>query len=491
MAYDAFQKGRDLLCVEIGEAYFKAVYFRNVKGKMSIAGTAGEYEQGMSGEDTAAAIRKFAMEMKAKNPEVINVIPSKYGIYKNIEIPSVDPKEIKQIIDLQAGAHTPYPKNEIIISYSNIGILHQRYTKILLVIIKKDVVSSRYDIIRKAGFKAETALLSSEVSSGFFSAHLKDKPSKMIGLLNIDATSTDFTVIQDGRAMYIRSFALGTVDLMAKGADINNQFSEEVKKSIESYQANNVGTMPDVIYVTGALAAFGAAITQAQRLFTEATFTSMGYADIFSIPESIKDTALDTPGLSLLSVIAPSESLGKEYINLVPEEVRVRQEIKKKSREMTFIAIMAMVLMLLFCSVFIVNIFFKTLYLGNLERNYNKENMEVGKLKLVSDKTSIVKRFIEKKGEVLNGLCELINSLPKEIFLNSIGFREDGTVIFTGTAESMSQVFSLVTELENNKHFSNVKVDFTKSRRQKEQEVADFGLTLTIEQNGQPYGQTA
>ncbi|MFH1768839.1 MAG: PilN domain-containing protein, partial [Candidatus Omnitrophota bacterium] len=61
------------------------------------------------------------------------------------------------------------------------------------------------------------------------------------------------------------------------------------------------------------------------------------------------------------------------------------------------------------------------------------------------------------------------------------GLGQDDTIILTGTADTMSRVFSLVTALENNKIFKNVKVDFTKSRVVKKEEVADFGLTLVLE----------
>ena len=79
-------------------------------------------------------------------------------------------------------------------------------------------------------------------------------------------------------------------------------------------------------------------------------------------------------------------------------------------------------------------------------------------------------------------MTELYMALPPEVYLANIAFNEDRTLNISGTADTMSRVFSLVTDMENNKFFSNVKVDSTRSRRVEGNEVADFGLTLTIEE---------
>jgi Tfp pilus assembly protein PilN len=145
-------------------------------------------------------------------------------------------------------------------------------------------------------------------------------------------------------------------------------------------------------------------------------------------------------------------------------------------------SILAMIAFILFCAVFITKVIFKNLYLGKLNKSYAKENEEVKKLDAVSDKTGIIKRFLSQKAEALDVLVELFNAMPGEVYLSSVILKEDDTLTFTGTADSMSMVFSLVTDLENNSYFSNVKVDFTKTRKQKGIEVSDFGLTLSLEQ---------
>jgi len=224
-----FNKQKDIVTIEIGDRYFKSVYFKVSKNKPTIVGSKMRFAENLTDDDIVKGIHDFIAENRIKKAEVINVIPSKYAIYRNIEIPSVDQNEIRQIIDLQAGAHTPYPKNEIIIDYAETGVMHNRYTKILLVILKRDIVTKRYDLIKRAGHKADNAVLAPELISKFFFELCPDKTDKPIGVVHSDVTSMDFMVVQNDKSIYIRSIPMGTSDLRANPEDGKRMFMEEMK----------------------------------------------------------------------------------------------------------------------------------------------------------------------------------------------------------------------------------------------------------------------
>ena len=45
----------------------------------------------------------------------------------------------------------------------------------------------------------------------------------------------------------------------------------------------------------------------------------------------------------------------------------------------------------------------------------------------------------------------------------------------------MSRIFSFVTEMEQQKFFEGVKTEYTESRKDKGEDVSDFGIVLNIE----------
>ena len=103
-------------------------------GRKEIVNLATHRIQDLSEEDVAKIIKETFKELQVTRPRVVGVIPSYLTITKNIEVPSRDSQEIREIINLQASRHTPYSREEIIIDYINIGAYKQNYTKVLLAV---------------------------------------------------------------------------------------------------------------------------------------------------------------------------------------------------------------------------------------------------------------------------------------------------------------------------------------------------------------------
>ena len=127
--------------------------------KKEISGIFSKNINSLNDDEISKIIKQGFTELKIKNPKIICVITSQLAITKNIEIPSTDPQEIKEIINLQAGRHTPYAREEIIIDHINIGTYKNSYTKILLVIVARAAVKRHYEILAKIGLKPEKVFL--------------------------------------------------------------------------------------------------------------------------------------------------------------------------------------------------------------------------------------------------------------------------------------------------------------------------------------------
>ena len=477
-----WKRGANFLTIEIGEEELKVALVKPEAEDLSVLDLAVADISGMTDEDISGKLRGIISGMKGtKKSNVISVLPSDLAIFKNIEIPSVDDKEINSIIDLQASRHTPYSREEVILDYLVLGKAHESYTKTLLVIVKRDVAARRYDIILNAGIKSQQTMLSAELLAKFFYLSRYDgAPAKPVAVVNIDTTHTDFVIEHGGDSIYIRSFPVGSKKVKTDPENTKKQFIEELKRSWESYQAENIDILPEKIYLTGLVGGISGSENAIQELIGVNCEILPEY-NILKIDQSSLPRKNVDVEVSLLSVIVPPGVIDSVQLDLVPEDVKGRKQLKKKAREMTRISIMAMATLVVFCMIFIVNMFCKKLYLHKMTSGYTKEVEEAGRLKAISEKTDTIDIFVEKKGGMLFIVTELFNALPLEVYLNGVILRDDKTVSFTGTTDNMSRVFSLVTSLENNKLFSNVKVDSTRSRRVNEKEVSDFGLTLSIE----------
>ena len=102
---------------------------------------------------------------------------------------------------------------------------------------------------------------------------------------------------------------------------------------------------------------------------------------------------------------------------------------------------------------------------------------------MISEKTRVVREFIQKRGLALRVIAELQKMLPADMYLSEISLTEDGKVSLKGSSSLMSGVFSFVTQMENNSVFKGVTSDYTKSRKENDKEVSDFGLSATLEES--------
>jgi Tfp pilus assembly PilM family ATPase len=128
---------KDFMCLDFVRDSLRIAAGTLSSGKTQITHLVNRNISGLSDAKITESIRVLIGEMGLKKPIIIATVPSGMIITKNIEIPSRDKKEIKEIINLQAIRHTPYSRQEIVIDYIDIGTYRQSYTKVLLIIVTR------------------------------------------------------------------------------------------------------------------------------------------------------------------------------------------------------------------------------------------------------------------------------------------------------------------------------------------------------------------
>jgi Tfp pilus assembly PilM family ATPase len=112
---------KDIVAIDLHGSSLKMALLRIVSSRAEVAKVLTRSVAGVSDEELSPLMRSCLKELNTKSPTIINVIPANLVITKNIEIPSNNPLEIKEIISLQAGRHTPYSREEILVDYLEVG----------------------------------------------------------------------------------------------------------------------------------------------------------------------------------------------------------------------------------------------------------------------------------------------------------------------------------------------------------------------------------
>ena len=193
MAFNKSISGkRDRISIDFSTDVLKIAYIKASAMKKGVMNLISRDIKDLSEEDIVEVIRTSLAKARIDNPNVITLIPSNAAIIKNIEIPSTNPQEIKEIVDLQAARHTPYSPEEIIVSYINIGTSQPNYTKILLVIVNQDVVRKQFEILRRPNLEIKKVVFKPEGINSIACKILKLESQKLpVAIIHVDKFSSD------------------------------------------------------------------------------------------------------------------------------------------------------------------------------------------------------------------------------------------------------------------------------------------------------------
>ena len=473
--------GNEIVGVEFDDTSLSLVHAIGHAHKTEVVGLFSQSIANLSDNDIQAMLRSSVDELKAKNPIVIDVIPSHLVITKNIEIPSCDPKEIREIINLQAGRHTPYSREEIIVDYIEIGTFRKSYTKILLVIVSRAVVKRHCEIIEKAGLKLEKVLFVPEGLAWYVFRILKlESEEAPASVLHIGEVFTDFMIISKNRPFFLRSIPIGAQQLAGERDKYLVKFAEEVKKSFEAYQAEDIERPPDRIIITGALEE----INNPQELLNDMLpfpIRVVPYCNSMLISAEALNVARTSKRLSFLGAIASIVAAGELKVDLLPDEIKLRKALQERGNDLIKTGIFVLLAFVLVFSILISKIYFKGIYLKRINEKYQPLSLQVKELEKHLARISMIKYYLDSRGYALEVLAELYITVSQELELGDIRFDNEGKFSLRGTAESMSSVFSFVDNLEKSRYFKEVKTKYTAKRRDGTRDVTDFEIAVLLE----------
>ncbi|MCM8787281.1 MAG: pilus assembly protein PilM [Candidatus Omnitrophica bacterium] len=470
----------EIVGIEFGHNILKISFLKSSNAKKEIIKLASANIAGLSDDNISKILNSSLYSVNFKKPIIVDVITPNLTITKNIEIPSTNPDEIRQIINLQAARHTPYSKDEIIVDYIELGVYKQSYTKILLIIVSKNIIKKHFEIIEKSGFNLDGVCFSPEGIVTLLGEELsKTEDQQSYILLNVDDAFTDFVIIFRNKPIFVRNIPLGSQIFLIDKEQNLGRFIEEIKKSLDAYQIEEIEKIPkQLLLVEG-----GLILKELQTLLSSNlpfSINFFNYLKLFSLNADVSKTISTFNKVSFLNVIATTASFGKVKVNILPEEIKLKKAFEEKSRELIKSGIFLILAFVLSFSVMITKIYFKSIYLQKLKNLHLNVSSEAKKLESDYTKVNFIRNYITNRGYSLEVLAEIYNSLPQEVELSGIRLEKEGRLVIQGTADTMSTVFLFVDRLNKVKYFKEVRTKYTSKRKEGTSDVTDFEINTQV-----------
>lgn len=478
------QAAHDLVGIDLNDEFLKIVHVKSSRMKREVAHLAAKEIRGMTEEDVSAQIQKKLFSWGLKNPRAFVTVPMHTVVIRSIEIPSLNPDEIREIVNLQASRHTPYSRSDIIIDTLDLGVVRDNYTKVLLIIAPREAVLKQQRILERAGLRIEKVFFPPEgMAHACCDILHKESQSSPLAVVHMDSEFTNFIVIQSRRVYFVRGIAVGARNLLEERAAYGDRFVDELQKSLESYTSDEAGPPPSLLVLTGV-----AAETESlDSLFTETLkmpIKHQTYFKYFAISKEALEVAESTKNLSFFNVIAPLLVWEKMKVDMVTEERRLKIQLEKRAREVLTTGVLAMVFLALVSGVLAGKIYFKRVYYEKLHARYEPVIRDAKELDHLFSKTQIIKDYLANRGASIEALTELYGALPKEIYLANVRYEDAKQFTVKGTSKTMAAVFTFVTNMEKSERFASVKTKYVTSRSENGVDQADFEIVSEIEGGG-------
>lgn len=474
-------KSKDTItALEITEKYLKVAQSAWIKNKRELV-TLEAKALSLGIDDKAISIHivnLFKAKFIKKNQRIILCLPGYLATTRYLKVPSREPEEIRNIINLQSSKYLPYPCEELILGYSLVGQDAEGYSQVFLVIVHQDIINRYLKLLKDAGIMPDTILISSfGLYNWYVASQVNLKMTESFMLANIDYNYQEFEIISEGKLIFSRSLLAES-----KPKDPNqialwqNKLIEEIKRSIIAYQKENSGKNPVEVVLSGSsknLSGLDKRVSNALSLPAEI----LGSLENISLKEKSRweDTDFSFSGIIGLVLGRTEESL-----NLLPKEMREKSSALTKKKE--WLKALVLFISLLF-TVFLwmgKNINDKARYLKQLQVEINKVSPEAKSLEEIKNQLEIVKERFSISASSIDVLSELYRITPSQITFTSFSFDENNQLAIKGQAEDLSDVFKFVHTLEESEYFQGVSVKNAVKRKLQLGEVADFEIVCPL-----------
>jgi Tfp pilus assembly PilM family ATPase len=455
--------GGTSVVVEIGNDWLKMIQAQPSRNGLVVSKVHLEKFASAGAELSQALARAVKAHKFAKVP-VIAYLPRQVVNIKMLELPSTDPNEIADMVDLQAGKQTPYSKDEIVCDYRIVGSAREGYSKVMLVIVQRGVLRQRFSTFEDAGIEVRRMSVSSEGLLNWCRDALGGGAGGAVAVLDVDSFYSDLSVVAGGNLEFSRSILIGANQLTADYETWKDKLVREVKQSLDMWQAESRGKTPEKLVVTGAGFNF--------KDFGKYAGTQLGLASesrnclnsVSKMPSSPSLSGPEYQAVSLTPLIGAAMAPENLDFNMVPDSVVLRKGLVDKAKGLTAFGILLMALLVSASLYGTLKLYFKQDTLDRLEQDRKAKEPAVQNVNKMIKFITVDRERRDIRFSIVSLLSEVHKLVPEGMNLDPLTIDVDrGVVAASGEANAMEDVQGLVNALEQSSLFKDVKENTKKN----------------------------
>jgi Tfp pilus assembly PilM family ATPase len=468
------RSAKSVIVVEPGSDWFKLVRVDSL-GNNPVVSRLALLRLEEDHPATAESLRRAVGDAGAGRVPVVLCLPRQMVTLRLFELPSVDPREIADMIDLQIARHTPYSRDEITLDYRLMKAERPGYSRVLLVIAQTGMLRHRFRMAEDAGLTVDAVTVTTEGILAGVPTPEGDGSARV--LLDVDAGYTDMSVLRAGALVFSRSIMVGARDLIGQREKWEPRFLQEVRRGLEACRSETPGIAFSRLVLAGAAARLP---WVGERLGAELDLPVESIDLLKSVPVRPGAVPEQQPGaqeVSVTGLVGAALAPSRLEINLMPESVQQRRLLVDKARMLSDLGVLAVAATMLLSFWMEVQQYRRVAYLDVLKARIAATEPEAKAVEAMRNRIARVAARMNVGVTPMRLLAELHRVTPPSIYYDVITSGPGEQMTLRGGAEAVSDILRLVSALEESPLFHSARSTRTSTVRGR----TEFEVTCSVE----------
>ncbi len=417
--------------------------------------------------------------LKAAGGDVIVSLPRQAVTVRTFELPSSDPHEVGDMIDLQIAKQTPYSRDEIVFGYRLSKGSREGFTRVMLVIAPSSVLRHRCRVLEDAGLSVRQVAVSTDGLVGGLQRRGSGAASGAggVAVLDIDAAASEVAVLQDGEVVFSRGLAVGAKDVADDPVAGGERLIQEAARAVEAFRHEFPSGRVDRLFLSGALRGQGDLPDRLRTIMgIQVEFLDVLGGAMPALGDSMSETVCGRD-VSVTAVAGAALAPDRLEIDLTPESILMRRTVARRAAEMTLASVLIMAALALLSLWVETRIFARQHYLDELTRTVQSTTAAADSVESMKHKVAVVKGRLTDAMAPVAVLGELHTLISADTSLSAIEYGDGRLTIRGSSLGGPESSGRLVNAMEASPYFREVKRTRTASARDR----SEFEITCDIE----------
>jgi len=404
----------------------------------------------------------------------VGIAPDKM-LMRVAELPTTDPAEMANMIQLQVDAFSPFPDDRICVSHE-ILTTGEAGVRVLIAAVQKDMIETTGSVLKKAGLDIQRIDAEAMAWWHLLAENVLPSDEGRYLFLILEPWGGVWIAIQRRTPLAFRAVSLPLP------ADVPfGEFAPEIARDAGAFllsidmEHGSTSLSGLEIFCRGIDSGVLSSALR-EELQHEAAIHSLDL--LAPISEGLARRFIGTNLLSSLTRVRN----GQAALDLVPASWRSTIIARRMRQRLLAATIGVLAVWLAAMAVFFGVYQYQHFRLARLEKKLTALHKPAEDVRMMQNQARSFEQYLDRKYSALECLLEISRNLPKDVLLTSFQFKKGKSIIIRGEALAVNAIYDYKQALDKSQLFGKIDMGSVQPGKRKDTNVNTFQMTARFKE---------